>query len=299
MKGTEPSRSTSPMGPWAPDGIQLVDGMLASGTAELGMVVASDMDPEPGVSRGFDFPAVGGAVLLSADDSRAGFTAFQSARSPSTRSCSRATDWQEDAGRGLAHPGRNLLTVEIAESYSARALECAESTARELAAAQGLDLAEVDLLVATASVPGFADALGEELGVPGERVASPSDGLAQAHRPPRRWRWTPWLSRQGARPCSSRRARGSPPQPRSTGHDLSVREQRGQRADVARLQALLPPVERGVPRIARPAPASWDRWRGSWPGSRGASAAAARRTSSRRSADTRACSAPGCATRRT
>ena len=146
------------------------------------MVVASDMDPEPGVSRGFDFPAVGGAVLLSAVDSRAGFTAFRSATFPEYAELFHAyVDWQEDNGRGLAHPGRNILTVEIAESYSARALECAESTARELAAAEGLDLAELDLLVATASVPGFGDALATRLGVPGERVASPSDGLAQAH----------------------------------------------------------------------------------------------------------------------
>ncbi|MGA9361112.1 MAG: hypothetical protein WBW75_24915 [Mycobacterium sp.] len=58
-------------------GIELVDGMLASGTVKLGLVVASDIDPEPGVSEGFGFPAVGGAVLLSADDSRAGFTAFR------------------------------------------------------------------------------------------------------------------------------------------------------------------------------------------------------------------------------
>ena len=164
-------------------GIQLVDGMLASGTADLGMVVASDMDPEPGVSRGFDFPAVGGAVLLRAVDSRAGFTAFHFATFPEFAELFKSyVDWQEDAGRGLdAHPGRNILTVEIAESYSARALECAESTVRELAAAQALDLAKVDLLVATASVPGFADALATRLGVPGERVASPSDGLAQAH----------------------------------------------------------------------------------------------------------------------
>jgi len=164
-------------------GIQLVDGMLASGTADLGMVVASDMDPEPGVSRGFEFPAVGGAVLLSADDSRAGFTAFQFATFPEYADLFQGyVDWQEDAGRGLdAHPGRNILTVEIAESYSARALECAEATARELAAAQALDLAEVDLLVATASVPGFAEALAGRLGVPGDRVASPSDGLGRAH----------------------------------------------------------------------------------------------------------------------
>ena len=135
--------------------------MLASGTVELGMVVASDMDPEPGVSEGFDFPGVGGAVLLSADDSRAGFTAFQFATFPEYADLFQSyVDWQDDPRGGIAGHGRNILTVEIAESYAARALECAESTVRELAAAQALDLGEVDLLVATASVPGFADGIG-------------------------------------------------------------------------------------------------------------------------------------------
>jgi 3-oxoacyl-[acyl-carrier-protein] synthase-3 len=163
-------------------GIHLVDGMLASGTAKLGMVVASDMDPEPDVSRGFGFPAVGGAVLLSADASRAGFTAFHFATFPEFAELFRSyVDWHDDDQRGLAHRGRNILTVEIAESYAARAIECAESTARELAAAQALDLGEVDLLVATASVPGFADALAMRLGVSAERVASLPDDLAHAH----------------------------------------------------------------------------------------------------------------------
>ena len=163
-------------------GIHLVDGMLASGPAELGMGVASDMDPEPGVSRGFDFPAVGGAVLLSSAASPAGFTAFHFSTFPEFAELFQGyVSWQEDAGRGLAHPGRNVLTVEIAETYAARALECAESTARELAAAQALDLAQVDLLVAPASVPGVAHALATRRGVPGERGASPSDDLAQAH----------------------------------------------------------------------------------------------------------------------
>ena len=90
-------------------------------------------------------------------------------------------EWHEDARRGLAHHGRHVLTVDIAEPYAARALECAESTVLELAGAQALDLAEVELLVATASVPGFADALATRLGVPAERVASPANGLAAAH----------------------------------------------------------------------------------------------------------------------
>ena len=162
-------------------GIHLVDGMLASGTVKLGMVVASDMDPEPGVSEGFTFPGVGGAVLLSADDSRAGFTAFQFATFPEFAELFQSyVDWHDDARRGLAGHGRNILTVEIDESYAARALECAESTVRNLAGARALDLGEVDLLVATASVPGFAVGLAARLGVSAELVASPADGLAGA-----------------------------------------------------------------------------------------------------------------------
>ncbi|MGZ8512329.1 MAG: 3-oxoacyl-ACP synthase [Candidatus Limnocylindria bacterium] len=163
-------------------GIHLVDGMLASGTVELGMVVASDMDPVPGVSEGFGFPSVGGAILLSAGASGEGFTAFHFATFPEFAELFQSyVDWQEDARRGLVRHGKNILTVEIAESYADRALDCAESTARELAATQELDLGEVDLLVATASVPGFAGSLAERLGVSAERVASAPDDLAHAH----------------------------------------------------------------------------------------------------------------------
>ncbi|MGB0094819.1 MAG: hypothetical protein WBP81_20085, partial [Solirubrobacteraceae bacterium] len=125
-------------------GIHLADGLLASGTVALGMVVASDMDPESGVSQDFGFPAVGGAVLLSADESRAGFTAFQFATFPEFAELFQSNvDWHPDARRGLHH-GRHILTIEIAEAYAAQALECAEQSTRELAAAQGLDLGEVD-----------------------------------------------------------------------------------------------------------------------------------------------------------
>src|SRR5450755_770712 len=83
-------------------GIHLIDGMLESGTVELGMVVASDMDPEPGVSEGFTFPGVGGAVLLSADDSRAGFTAFQFATFPEFAELFQSSvDWQDEARLGI------------------------------------------------------------------------------------------------------------------------------------------------------------------------------------------------------
>ena len=163
-------------------GIHLVDGMLASGTVELGMVVASDMDPEPGVSEGFVFPAVGGAILLSADDSRPGFSSFEFETFPEFADLFQSyMEWQEDAPGGEIPHGENVLTVEIAESYATRAIDCAESTARQLSAANGFDLSQLDLLVATASVPGFPEGLAKRLGVSLDRVASPSDELAGAH----------------------------------------------------------------------------------------------------------------------
>lgn len=158
-------------------GIELVDGLLASGTIQAGMVVATDADPEPGVSEGFRFPALGGAVMLSADGARRGFTRFRSATFPEYAQLFSSTiDWRAENGNG-----RNVLTVEIADDYPARVLECAEKTARDVARADGLDLGEVGALFATASTPGFGHALAERLGIPPNRAASLPDGLGRAH----------------------------------------------------------------------------------------------------------------------
>jgi 3-oxoacyl-[acyl-carrier-protein] synthase-3 len=158
-------------------GIELIDGLLASGTIEAGMVVAADADPEPGLTGGFGFPALGGAVMLSTDGARPGFTRFRSSTFPEyAHLFSSAIDWRTGNGGG-----RNVLTVEIAEDYPAQVLECAETTARELAAADGLNLGEVSALFATASTPGFGRALAGRLGIPPARAASPPNGLDRAH----------------------------------------------------------------------------------------------------------------------
>jgi len=163
-------------------GIYLADGMLASETITTGMVVAADADPDPGISEGFGFPAVGGAVLLSADSRRAGFTAFRFATFPEFGGLFESeVSWHQGFPAGTGHPGRNILSVKVTDTYAARAAQCAEATTRELAAASALDLGDVGLLVATASVPGFADAVAERLGIAAGRVASLPGSLAGAH----------------------------------------------------------------------------------------------------------------------
>jgi 3-oxoacyl-[acyl-carrier-protein] synthase III len=160
-------------------GVYLVDGLLASGTIQCGMVVGGDVDPEPGVSEGFRLPAAAGAILLSAAGSRPGLTAFEFATFPAfSDDFASYVAWRADPGNGH---GRNALTVEIDERYLDHALECADATVRRLASKEKLDLAEVDLLVATASVPGFAAGLARRLGITSARVASPTEGLARAH----------------------------------------------------------------------------------------------------------------------
>jgi 3-oxoacyl-[acyl-carrier-protein] synthase III len=160
-------------------GMYLVDGLLASGTVQCGMVVGGDVDPEPGVSEGFGFPGAAGAVVLSWDDSCPGLTAFKFNTFPEfADEFESYIEWHEDACSGQ---GRNTLTVKIDEHYPQHALACAESTVRDLAAEAGLDLAEIDLLIATASVPDFAAALGQRLGITRARIASLSDGFAGAH----------------------------------------------------------------------------------------------------------------------
>jgi 3-oxoacyl-[acyl-carrier-protein] synthase-3 len=203
-------------------GIELVDGMLASGTVKLGLVVASDIDPEPGVSEGFGFPAVGGAVLLSADDSRGGFTAFRCATFPRFSGLFQSSvAWQDDTRPGRSDQGRNVLTVEIGQSYADRALECAESTVREMAAESVLDLGEVDVSSRRRRFRGSPPPWPSGWACP-PRGSQCRRKPSPARTPPHwRWRCSRCHWRRDVPRCSSAWAQGSPSWPRSTGDDQS------------------------------------------------------------------------------
>ena len=66
-------------------GLQLVDGLLATGTARRALVVASDANPGRGMTRTFPFDAAGGAAMCDWDDATQGFTGFRWAVHPGIR----------------------------------------------------------------------------------------------------------------------------------------------------------------------------------------------------------------------
>ncbi len=57
--------------------LQLVDGLLATGTVGRALVLASDADPGDGMAPGFPFGATGGAVLCGWDVATEGFVDFR------------------------------------------------------------------------------------------------------------------------------------------------------------------------------------------------------------------------------
>jgi len=127
--------------------VELIDDLIEAGVAHRGVVVASDVGPDPDVRTGVESGATGGAMLLAGDDARPGFTGFH------------FTSFPDDANP----------------------LECAEEACTEFAGLSGFELEDVDLLVAHGSVPAFPGRLAERLGIGHDRVAALTKSLDRAH----------------------------------------------------------------------------------------------------------------------
>lgn len=159
---------------------QLLDGFIAGGCAQLGMIVAADADPSPTTSRGFPFTPAGGAVLLSHVDGDRGFEAFETRTFPEDAALFEATlRWDPHAG--LARRGHNVVEVREAPALRERCVEHAGTVAGEVLARAGLTGRDIDLLIASQHPSGFAAQLASRLGIPPARVPPVSRELSRAH----------------------------------------------------------------------------------------------------------------------
>jgi 3-oxoacyl-[acyl-carrier-protein] synthase-3 len=160
----------------------LLDGFLRSGAIRVGMVVASDVDP--GRSRGYRFPPVGGAVLLGWDDAIPGLTNFHFETFPERGELfDSRVSWQRRSGPALPGRlgGRSVLRVRERPEYASQCLDCAQVAIEKYTANHGFTVGELDLLVASGPYDDFPQALADRLGLPPGRVARPTGGLRGAH----------------------------------------------------------------------------------------------------------------------
>lgn len=153
----------------------LIDAFTGAGTAQLGLVVAGDADPEPSTSRGFPFAPVGGALLLEHVDAGEGFRGFEFRTFPEhARLFEVRVEWAPEEEH-------NVIAVREDPTFAKRCVERATETASAFLARAGLRGSQVDLLIASQYPPTFAEDLASALGVPPECVPRVRSELAPAH----------------------------------------------------------------------------------------------------------------------
>jgi 3-oxoacyl-[acyl-carrier-protein] synthase III len=164
--------------------IRVQSGFLRSRVVRLGMIVTSDVHPNPKKSKSPTFQPTGGAMLLSWDDNIAGFTDFHTETFPEYDNMLESHYYWK-AARGPQGPGRaaghSQLVIDQKPGYLARSVDCAEEATWRFLRRLGMGIDEIDLLVATPSSPDFLDSVTVRLGVPGDRVAYVPEHLVAAY----------------------------------------------------------------------------------------------------------------------
>ncbi len=164
--------------------IQLQAGFLRSGVIKRGLIVSSDVHPNPKDSGATPFQPTGGAMLLGWDDSIAGFTDFYAETFPEYEDLLESQyHWKTVRGpHGPGRPaGHSQLVIDQKPGYLARCVDCAvEATGRFLGRLE-MGIEDIDLLVPAPSAPDFLDRLRVRLGVPGDRVAYVQESLVDAY----------------------------------------------------------------------------------------------------------------------
>ncbi len=164
--------------------LQLQAGFLRSGVIKHGLIVTSDVHPNPKHSGPASFRPTGGAMLLGWDDSIAGFTDFHTETFPEYHDLLES-EYHWKAARGPVGPGRaagqSQLVIDRKPGYLTRSVDCAVEATGRFLGSLGMGIEDIDLLVATPANPDFLDKLRVRLAVPGDRVSYVSEGLVGAY----------------------------------------------------------------------------------------------------------------------
>jgi 3-oxoacyl-[acyl-carrier-protein] synthase III len=164
--------------------IQLQTGFLRSGVIRRGLIVTSDVHPNPKDAGVTPFKPTGGAMLLDWDDGIAGFTDFYTETFPEYEDMLESQyHWKTVRGpHGPGRPvGHSYLVIDQKPGYLARSVDCAAEATRRFLGRLGMGIEDVDLLIPAPSTPDFLDLLRLRLGVPGDRVAYVEENLVDAY----------------------------------------------------------------------------------------------------------------------
>jgi 3-oxoacyl-[acyl-carrier-protein] synthase-3 len=163
-------------------GVDLVRGLLLSGTARVGLVVASDSGANPVQARKMPYTEYGGAMVLDHDEVVEGFVDLRFRTFPEYSELVEGYwSWVPSRSRRPGRRGgRNKLFVVERPGFRERAAVCAADVAGELLEANGLRPSDIDLLIATPQ-PRFATPVADRLGIAHTRLVHVDERAARSH----------------------------------------------------------------------------------------------------------------------
>lgn len=134
---------------------RVADGFLHSGRFRRALVVASDIDANPGASEGLDLDATGAALLLAPGGDKRGFFGF------STRTFGKHANLAEAHGYFSRDPEAPGYATRVcrAKEYVDRLADCAATEVERYLAERSLELDALDLVVPSVAPAGFAAGL--------------------------------------------------------------------------------------------------------------------------------------------
>ena len=168
------------------DALRVTDAFVRAGTVRRALLVASDVDPNPGRSVGISFGAVGVAVLVGARDASEGFGDFYAETFTKHAHLyeSRLT-WLGPGRSGwLRRPRGHAVTARTGEAYADRCVESTALAAARFLEAHHLTAEDLDLLVVPEAPAGLPTRLAKLLGVSEERVAGCPDSAGTCSAAP-------------------------------------------------------------------------------------------------------------------
>lgn len=149
---------------------QVADGFIGTGSARRALVLASDVDPAPGVTEGFRYAPAGAAFLLGLGGSQAGFEAFDLRTYPRYAALHESSiDWID---------GRHVLRLREDPTYRSQCLACLQDALGNFLDERDLDPVDIDLLVGWPLPPDHVGKLAAGLGVDPACVADAGDADA-------------------------------------------------------------------------------------------------------------------------
>jgi 3-oxoacyl-[acyl-carrier-protein] synthase-3 len=164
--------------------INVVDTIIRSGEVDIGMVVTSDSNPNPRYTEGFNFKPAAFSIILESGPEEEGFTDFRmDTYSRYVDDFSGALTFKEGEGHTLLgkKKGKNLLTIDQSEDYTAHCIECALETSGSFLESLDMKWNDIDLVIPSQYPPDFVSGFAEEADIDRKRMIDLSNEMGPFH----------------------------------------------------------------------------------------------------------------------